>query len=209
MQKFSFYFGKKLLPITSAGILLIAASGVLAQTNAPSLKIVTPQDGQTIYGNKVPILLSVENFEIVDYQVNKVKTPGQGHIHLWLDDNNPTKESAVKVTGDEFTFSDVPAGDHSLRAELVNNDHSSQIPPQVVTVNFKSAPVTTPSPAAASGFDRNTAVVIFVVVALVIAAAWWYTKEEDEEETPKSETKPKPKRKAQAKKKTSRSKKRR
>ncbi|OGD90859.1 hypothetical protein A3D81_01840 [Candidatus Curtissbacteria bacterium RIFCSPHIGHO2_02_FULL_40_17] len=209
MEKLSNSFGKKLLPVASAGIFLFAASGALAQTNAPSLKIVTPGEAQTIYGDKVPILLAVENFQIVDYQTKKVPALGEGHVHLWLDDKNSTKESAVKVTGDEFTFSDVPAGDHSLRAELVNNDHSSQIPPQVVTVNFKSAPVTTPSPAAASGFDRNTAVVIFVVVALVIAAAWWYTKEEDEEETPKSETKPKPKRKAQAKKKTSRSKKRR
>ncbi len=182
MENLSQTFGKKLLPIASAGILLFAASNVLAQTNTPSLKIVTPQEGQTIYGNKVPILVSVENFEIIDYQVNKVKTAGQGHVHLWLDDNNPTRESAVKLTKEDFTFSDVPEGNHNLRAELVANDHSSLTPPQVVTVNFKNAPVPQSSPAAASGFDRNTALVIFVVVALVIAAAWWYTKEEEEPE---------------------------
>jgi len=190
MEKLSNSFGKKLLPITFSGIFLFAASSVLAQTNRLSLTIITPQEGQTIYGDKVPILLAIENFQLVDYQTKKVPAPGEGHVHLWLDDASWTKESAVKLAKNEFTFSDVPTGEHSLRAELVNNNHSSLVPPQVVTANFKSAPIATPSPAATSGFDKNTAVVIFVVVALVIAAAWWYTKEEDEEKA-KSESKSK------------------
>ena len=170
--------------ITLFLFVLLVQKVVHAQVkNQPSLTIITPSQDQTIYGNKIPILLSTENFELTDYQTNKLPVIGKGHIHLWLDDASFSMESAVKLIEDNFIYSDVPFEDHILRAELVNNDHSSLNPPIAVTVNFKSSEVSTPSPAAVtSGFDKNTAVVIFVVVALVIIAAWWYTKEEDEEE---------------------------
>ncbi len=178
----------------------LLASTVLAQVGAPKLSIITPSESQTLYGQKVPILVAVENLTLVDYQVNKTRAVGQGHIHLWLDEENPTRESAVKLTKDDFTYSDVPYGEHTLRAELVNNDHTSLTPPVVTTVNFRTEPAATPSPIATSGFDKNTALVILVVVALVIVAAWWYTKEEDEELI-SEEAKAKPKRKVSGKKK--------
>ena len=163
-------------------VLLVQTTSHAQVKNQPSLTIITPSEDQTIYGNKIPILLSTENFELTDYQTNKIAVAGQGHIHLWLDDASFSMESAVKLIEDNFIYSDVPFGNHILRAELVTNDHTSLNPPIAVTVNFKSSEVSTPSPAAVtSGFDKNTAVVIFVVVALVIIAAWWYTKEEDEE----------------------------
>lgn len=167
-----------LLPST----ILRSKTSLLAQapTTNPQLTVVTPSQDQTIYGDRIPILLSVENFQIVDYQTNPKPISGQGHIHLWLDEQNPTRESAVKLTTDSFTYTDVNSGAHSLRAELVANNHTSLAPPVVVTVNFRSTPITPPVPAAASGFDKNTALVILVVVALVIVAAWWYTKEEEE-----------------------------
>ena len=174
----------------SSALVLLTSTLIFAQTTSPALKVITPQEGQTIYGTRLPILFSVENFELVDYQTNPSPIAGQGHIHLWLDETNPTRESAAKVIQDSFTFSDVPFGEHTLRAELVTNNHNSLTPPQIVTVTFKNAQLSTPSPAVAtSGFDKNTALVILVVVALVIVAAWWYTKEEDEE--PKSESKSK------------------
>lgn len=179
MRKIAKYF------IGAFAFSALLTTSVFAQSSAPSLKMITPSEGQTLYENKVPILLSVENFQLVDYQINQLPQTGQGHIHLWLDDVNPTRESAVKLITDDFTFSDVAYGDHNLRAELVNNDHTSLNPPVVVSVNFKTEPVSSPSPVTTSGFDKNTALVILVVVALVIIAAWWYTKEEEEEQ-PKS-----------------------
>lgn len=172
----------------SLGILLLAASAISAQSISPSLQttpkleIITPGEGQTIYGNKVPVLLSVENLDIVDYQQNTKPATGQGHIHLWLDGTNPTAQSAIKVIQDTHTFSDVAYADHMLRAELVTNDHKSLVPPQVVTVNFKNEVIPSAAETETSGFDKKTALVIFIVVALVIIAAWWYTKDEEEEE---------------------------
>ena len=197
MRKIAKYF------IASFAFFALLATSVFAQNPAPILKVVTPSEGQIIYGNKVPILFSVENFQLVDYQTNKLPQAGQGHIHLWLDDTSPTPESAVKLASDEFTFSDVAYGNHTLRTELINNNHTSLNPPAVTTVSFTNEPVGSPSPVATSGFDKNTALVILVVVALVIIAAWWYTKEE--EEPVKSESKSKVKsRKSTAKRSTKR-----
>ncbi|KKR60129.1 MAG: hypothetical protein UU05_C0029G0001 [Candidatus Curtissbacteria bacterium GW2011_GWA1_40_47] len=182
---------------------VLLATSVFAQSSTPLLKVITPTEGQTLYENRVPILFSIENFQLTDYQTNQLPRVGQGHIHLWLDEASPTRESAVKLIKDDFTFSDVSYGDHNLRAELVNNDHSSLNPPVVVSVNFKNEPVGSPSPVSASSFDKNTALVILVVVALVIIAAWWYTKEEEE-----GPVKPESKSKAQSRKSTTKRKRR-
>lgn len=182
---------KRLVPIglISSALAVLTTTSILAQNAGvkPSLTVITPSERQTIYGNKVPILLSVENFQIVDYAQYSTNATGLGHVHLWLDEISPTLESAAKVTDDNFTYSDVAYGSHTLKAELVNNNHTSLTPPVATTINFKTAPTIVPSPAATSGFDKNTALVILVVVALVIVAAWWYTKEE-EELPPKSST---------------------
>ena len=168
---------------------VLLATSVFAQSSTPLLKVITPSEGQTLYENRVSILLSVENFQLVDYQTSQLPKSGQGHIHLWLDDARPTRESAVKLIKEDFTFNDLAYGDHNLRAELVNNDHSSLNPPVVVSVNFKNEPTGSPSPVSTSSFDKNTALVILVVVALVILAAWWYTKEEEESVKPESKSK--------------------
>ena len=178
MKKFVFFLGTFLL------LALTFIPSLSAQTKGvPTLDVLTPSEGQTIYGDKVPVLLDAQNFQIVDFANNTKAVAGQGHVHLWLDDEQMTAQSAAKATEDTFTFSDVPAGDHKLRAELVNNDHTSLKPPVVVEVaSFKTAPVASVvPPEAESGFDKKTALVIFVVVALVIIAAWWYTKDEDEQ----------------------------
>ena len=176
--------------LTSTTITLISATSVLAQSpsTSPSLKLVTPTDGQTIYGDKIPILFAVENFQLIDYAKNPTLVAAQGHIHIWLDDTTPTKDSARKVITDYTTYIDVPYGEHTLKTELVGNNHTSLTPPVTVTVKFKSAPASSPSPAVSSGFDKNTALVILVVVTLVIVAAWWYTKEEDETPTKSTST---------------------
>jgi len=181
-----------------AAILLLTitiVTPVTAQTGVlPALNVLTPSDGQTIYGDKVPVLLDAENFEIVDFAKNTKTVSRQGHVHLWLDDEQMTAQSAAKAIEDTFTFSDVPAGDHKLRVELVANDHSSLKPPVAKEISFKTAPVSSAvPPEAESGFDKKTALVIFVVVALVIIAAWWYTKDEDEEEVKSQSVKSKSK----------------
>jgi flagellar basal body-associated protein FliL len=188
---------------TSVVSLLIGTAPVLAQAKpAPKLEVITPGENQTIYGDKVPVLMSTENFTLTDYQKNPPLVYGQGHIHLWLDDEKPTAESATKTFQEDFTFSDVPYGEHTLKVQFVNNNHTPVTPIQEKIIKFKSEAITTPSPVDSSAFDKNTALVILIIVSLVIVAAWWYTKEEDEEIEEEMDTEnKKPKAKKTAKKK--------
>lgn len=180
-----------ILPLTLAATVLTASSAFAQTIGNPQLQVITPSDGQTIYGNRVPILFSVQNFTIVESPNNIPVQNNKGYILIWLDDKNAAADTATKVMADSFTYSDVAYGDHTLKAELVTTDNKLVSPPQDVTVNFKNAPITSPTPAATEGFDKNTTLVILIVVALVIVAAWWYTREETEEEPESQTDKPK------------------
>ena len=171
-------------------LLLSAQSVAFAQgATSPTFEIITPTEGQKLYGNKIPILFKVTGITLSDSQDPKAKD--QGHVLLWLDQALPTNDNATRATEDTFTFSDVPYGNHKLTGELVTTDNKSLNPPQKLTINFASAQLATSQEpqTTATSFDKNTAFVILVVVALVILAAWWYTK--DDEETPQSTVKPK------------------
>lgn len=191
-----------IIVVAFATLLLSTTIAVAQEPQTPSFDI-TPSEGQIIYGNKVPVLVATENFEIVDYNQNRLKEAGKGHVHLWLDEQNLTVETSVQLTTDIFTYNDVSYGEHTLIAELVASDHAPLIPPVKKTIKFQNQPVSSPNPAQATGFDKKTGLVILAIVALVIIAAWWYTKDEDEEETekePKVTREPKSQRKTTKKK---------
>ena len=186
---------KVALSIWALAIFAVGAAYAQAATQ-PTLKIVTPSEAQTIYGTKVPVLLAVENFQLVESAQYPTNASGQGHVNLWLDDPSPTQDSATKVAANEFIYSDVGSGDHTLIAELVNNNNAPQTPAVKATINFKTSPVASPSPIAASGFDKKTGLIILAIVAAVIVAAWWYTKEEPEATVKAVSAAPKTKKKA-------------
>ncbi len=178
---------KKVLTIFALTLVfsILTAREAHAQENAVTFGVLAPKEGQTLYGQKVPILFNVENFELTNPDTAaKIAIPGKGHIHIWLDQETPTAENATKVFENTFIFSDVKYGQHTLQAELVGEDHKPLTPPQKVTVTFMSESLPqSDSPAISNSFDKTTAIVILVVVALVILAAWWYTKDEDDEIT--------------------------
>ncbi len=180
---------KLITRIILPAVLLLASTTQIAhaQSTNPTFEVITPTENQTLYGNKVPILFRVTNFQLSASTDPKAK--GEGHILIWLDELVPTVDNATKVTDNTFTYSDVPYKDHKLTAELVTTDNKSLTPPQKTTINFTSAQLASAQDdqTASSGFDKNTAIVILVVVALVILAAWWYTKD-DEEENEKQKT---------------------
>jgi len=177
--------------ITIFAIFLALPGTIYAQTSTtPAVEILTPKNNQDIYTQNIPVLLTVENFELVNPANNKTNKKGQGHVLLWLDDETLDPENASQTTSDEYLFENIAYGQHTLTAELVNNTGTSLVPPVTTTVTFSNLAVPS-SLEEESGFDKQTAFVILIVVALVIVAAWWYTKEEDEEWD--EEDKPKPK----------------
>ena len=108
----------------------------------PSLSFISPAPNQTISGNKVAVNVAVVNFALVDYKTHPKLVPGQGHLHLWLDQADPSKTSAVKVVSPSYTFENVKPGKHTLVAELVANDHSSLIPAATTSVSFTTVATT-------------------------------------------------------------------
>ncbi len=168
---------------------IFLAGNAQAQQDTITFEVLTPKQDQTLYGQKIPILFNVENFQLADTESSKV-TPGEGHILLWLDQDTTTTENSTKVVENTFIYSDVKFGEHTLQAELVTADNKSLTPPQKITVSFKTETLPqSESPAISNSFDKTTAIVILAIVALVIMAAWWYTKDEDDSEGKPPETK--------------------
>lgn len=104
---------------------------------APKLLVVLPEPNATIFGREVTVRLVIENLILTDPERKSKAQQGEGHIHIWLDDKEPTTNPALESYNvDDSLFTNVPPREHELRVELVNNDHSSFTPPVVQTVRF-------------------------------------------------------------------------
>ncbi len=137
---------------------------LLALLLAPTLSFISPAPRQVIIGNKVSVEIAVANFALVDYKTHPKLVPGQGHLHLWLDQTKPTKSSAVKSVSPAYAFENVKPGPHTLIAELVANDHSSLIPPATTSVSF----TTTTSPSSAQFSPLLPIVIAFLSLTLAL-----------------------------------------
>lgn len=95
--------------------------------DTPKLTIVSPVEGEQIFGSKVAVSFIVNNF-IFNYD---------GHLHLWLDQKDPTPDKVQEITkATDFTLEDLPGGSHQLVLELVNPNHASFNPKVIKEVNF-------------------------------------------------------------------------
>ncbi len=132
----------------------------------PSLSFISPTPNQTVTGNKVTVKVAVVNFALVDYKTHPRLVPGQGHLHLWLDQANPSKTSAVKIVSPSYTFENVKPGKHTLVAELVTNNHSSLVPAATTSVSF-----TTVAP---SSSTQSSLVFPIIMAFLSLALALYF-----------------------------------
>ncbi len=130
----------------------------------PSLSFISPAPNQTTTGNKVTVKVAVVNFALVDYKTHPRLVPGQGHLHFWLDQANPSKTSAVKVVSPSYAFENVKPGKHTLVAELVANDHSSLVPAATTSVSF----ITTASPSSAQTSLLFPIIMAFLSLSLAL-----------------------------------------
>ncbi len=120
-------------------ICLFAAEAALAA--APEITILSPKEWSTIHpdpkiGAVVVAEFEVKDFKIVDFTKVTAVEPGEGHIHIWLD-NQPfsTIHTASKVS----VFGRVNPGKHTITPELVNNNHTPLEPKVIKTVHFNMA----------------------------------------------------------------------
>lgn len=148
---------KNALATTLALTLLVAAcggdappadmsdDGDMPMSDEPigAVSILDPADGTDLMGSSVTVHLSVQGFPIVPAGD---MTPGTGHHHLFLDADVtpagqpiPTVEGSVVHMGNgasEYTFENVPAGQHRLIAVVADGAHVPLQPLVTDTVTF-------------------------------------------------------------------------
>ncbi len=108
---------------------------------ADGFMVISPAPGEVVEEDTVRVVVQLpEGFKLVDPALNSVNAQGEGHVHLWLD-ALPRHDDAVSKTLDvtpEYTYTNVFSGLHTLRAELLRNDHVSYDPPLVAFVDFET-----------------------------------------------------------------------
>lgn len=151
-----------------AALVYLAGAAFHISAASPTLSILSPTSHSQVYGSKVTVNLSVTDFKLVDYKTYPKPVSGQGHVHLWIDTPNPTKESAIKLTTNSYTFENLKPGTHTLVAELVSNNHSSFTPPITTTLEFTTSKLN--SSESLSLFDHPVfQLTLFTVVLICVA----------------------------------------
>lgn len=130
----------------------------------PTLTITSPTEGQAIYDTTVTVSVSAANINLVPATSTVVE--GEGHLHLYLDNRD-----YVLSTG-SYEFTEVPFGQHTLRAVLHRGDHSPFDPPVVQTIAFTTSEQPAQPPAGKP--DYTPAVVAIIILIILIGAAFMF-----------------------------------
>ncbi len=111
--------------------LALPSASALAATKSSSLSITSPKGGQTVAAGEVEIKFKASNFKLDAKSIGGANKPGVGHIVLSIDGAQVTRtaKTSVKVTG-------LTVGQHTIVAELANNDQSPLSPPISATIQF-------------------------------------------------------------------------
>ncbi len=141
----------QLAAMLCAASLAMAACGrneteVDAFAGPPYIRLVSPQQGDTLADGSVVIRVDVENFMMDPDAIGLPRVPGRGHWHVFLNGD------WVAASADAAYFlQGIPPGAHHLEVTLANNDHSPVLPTirdfAIVQVMGEEAP---PDEAAAS-----------------------------------------------------------
>ena len=136
------------LIVIAACVLL---SGCTTTPETPTVSITSPANGATIQAGDIDVKADVENFNIVDKQ-GQANVTGEGHVHFYMDVSPvpsaagqpaiPANPNALwaHVSDNEYTFTNVSPGTHTIVVQLVNNDHTPYVPPASANSTFTVAP---------------------------------------------------------------------
>jgi hypothetical protein len=110
----------------------------------PQVLMLSPDMGSRFAPGPVKVKVYTENIKLVD-KAGQSNVPGEGHLIYYLDVALPvyTGASAVPAAGaykisteTSYTWADLPAGEHQLAVQLVNNDNTPIRYPSAVYVNI-------------------------------------------------------------------------
>ena len=113
----------------------------------PAIRITSPVEGQAFSaGDSVTVTYTTTNFEVIPVNRDVPKEDGRGHVHAFLDGAN--EQRGPKTA---FVFEGLTAGQHKLKLELHNHDHSAVegAQPSEVTIEVSTGSATPPAAAPA------------------------------------------------------------
>lgn len=89
----------------------------------PSIRILSPENGATIDSSSVEVRVAIENFILDPYRIDVGPDREDfGHWHLLLDGEYQT--FVLGTGGIEATLTGLTPGQHTIKVELANNQHS-------------------------------------------------------------------------------------
>lgn len=135
-----------------------------------SISIVSPQSNQVITGDQVTLRVAVPEFRLVDFRSYPRSAAGQGHLHIWIDQKDFTKASAIKTASNIYTLPNLKPGKHAVTVELVNNDHSSLNPRVISTTAFSTV-----SPK--SNTQSSPVILLLLTLVLLFIALFFLVKQ--------------------------------
>lgn len=105
----------------------------VVNVKAPGFVIASPKNGDTIKTteNTVDVIVSLSTADFVLKQPGGEAKAGEGHFHLILDN-----QALVELSSKTHTFKDIATGSHTLKVEIVNNDHTGYTPKITKTIAF-------------------------------------------------------------------------
>ncbi len=160
--------------ILLAMVMLVLGVAAPVAAQGPTLSVSAPQNGAVINGNTVTINFTTSNIKLVPTTIPiaeagkhpEANHQGEGHVHFVLD----LQPLVVWEKADPYTFTNVPAGDHQLMVEVVQNDHSSFSPPVMQQIRFRSGmPQALPVTATGGMSDGLLGVLIAIGILLLVS----------------------------------------
>ena len=147
--------GSPLAPDVSASVRVVVTHGPASGT--PTIAIVWPKPGAET-GHDVYFALAVTNFSLVDAS-GQPNAPNEGHVQLFLNGAFSQEPRA-----DDLGFIvDLPDGDNTVTARLVNNDNTALSPDVSASVTFHIAGAPDPI-----NSERLTGSVSLLLAAILI-----------------------------------------
>lgn len=164
---------RRLLPPTIAIAIALGCGLAPVAAASPGLQVLSPAPGVQIQGDSVTVSVQVSDFRIVPTTVPlteagkhpEANRPDEGHLHFMLD----LWPIVVWTQTGPYTFTNVPAGDHVLMVELVNNDHSSLSPQVMRMIRFSTAPAMPSTGMGGAGGAVPPWLLLFALLALGIS----------------------------------------
>ncbi|MED1791327.1 stalk domain-containing protein [Brevibacillus nitrificans] len=113
---------------------------------APSLRILSPANGDILYTDQVKVSVAAFQHHLADFREHGEVKEGEGHIHVWLDTDPTNPKLAYKmINGEPAVFDKMTPGKHTLTVQLVGNDHKPIAPAVKQEMTFATAATPTVS----------------------------------------------------------------